>query len=168
MIFTDSGGKTVIELWRNGNVVDGVDQVVEVGETTTSSSISSTNLVSFDFDVTTTTTEKNENGDDIELSERESTSTVLIDKLRTSVRSGDKSIHFRVDEDESNGQRSRRPKSDSRGDNTLSAIRDLREETERSNKNFLMSVFSRVNGGKRKRRNTNNYFVTRSVAPINR
>ena len=136
-------------------MVDGENQVIEIDETTTSP-ISPIDEVPSGFDSTDSGSSilQNDAEKDIGVTGKEEQNTILLDKLRTAIRSGDKTIHFAIDGDESSGQRSRRPKFDRTSDNTLSAIKSLREETEKSNKNFLMSVFSRVNGGKRKRRHT--------------
>ena len=149
-------------------MVDGENQLIEIDETTiTPIQLNPRPLIpldpSDDFDGIDGDSLIPENGieKDIELTEQQGT-TILLDKLRTAIRAGDKTIHFTIDdEDESSGQRSRRPKFEQTSDNTLSAIRTLREETEESNKNFLMSVFSRVNG-KRRRRHTN-YLLNRGV-----
>ena len=72
---------------------------------------------------------------------------------------------FSVDNEKSQFQQNRRPKFTQSSEDTLTFIKNLRKETEKSNMNFLMSVFSRVNGdvnGKRRKRNTK-YMIRRKA-----
>ena len=150
-------GQTIIELWKNGKRVEDADQVVEIDENTKTPTVNSgknDNTISGDKNVDSIDTKDKSTED-------ESTTTtartpILLDKLRTAIRSGDKSVLFSVDNRKSQLQQNRRPKFTKSSEDTLTFIKNLRKETEKSNKNFLMSVFSRVNGdvnGKRRKRN---------------
>ena len=89
----------------------------------------------------------------------------MLDKLRTAIRSGDKSVLFTIGNENSNLQQSRRPKFRKSNDETLAFIQNLRKETEKNNKNFLMTVFSRVNGdvNRKRRKRETNYVVNRKT-----
>lgn len=166
VIFTMGNGKTIIELWKNGERVEDADQIVETDENTT---IPTVNQRTNENIITET---KNKDLIEIEDNSTEDQSTttttrtpILLDKLRTAIRSGDKSVLFSIDSEKSNLQQNRRPKFTQSNEDTLTFIKNLRKETEKSNKNFLMSVFSRVNGdvnGKRRKRQTN--FIIRRKA----
>lgn len=159
-------GQTIIELWKNGKRVEDADQVVEIDENTP--------LPTVNTGKNDDTISKTKNGDSIDAKDKstedESTTTtartpILLDKLRTAIRSGDKSVLFSVDNERSKLQQNRRPKFTQSSEDTLTFIKNLRKETEKSNKNFLMSVFSRVNGdvnGKRRKRNTK-YMIRRQA-----
>ena len=158
----------MVELWRNGNLLEGADQVIEVDKTTTHKTPHSTTTSTHDPVLENTDEESNEK----ELTS-ERTTAVLLDRLRQAIRQGDKTVHFTFDDggsSSSNNQRSRRPKFDNTSsDDMESLIKDLREETENNNKKFLLSVFRRVNGdvGKRKRRYIN-YKLHRNINMLNR
>ena len=156
-----ANGQTIIELWKNGKRVEDADQVIEIDENTP---IPTVNRGKNDDAFS-----KAKNPDSIHTKDKstedESTTTttartpILLDKLRTAIRSGDKSVLFSVDNENSQLQQNRRPKFTQSSEDTLTFIKNLRKETEKSNMSFLMSVFSRVNGdvnGKRRKRNTKN------------
>ena len=141
-----ANGKTAVELWRNGNIVDGKNQIQEE-DTTTITTIAPTDLQP-----------SNHNANNVAISSTPSKGatkegiptrkdpSVLLDKLRTSTRSGDKTVTFATKNNNPDTQRSRKPKFERAGSASLKVIENLRQETERRNRNFLMSVFSRVNG----------------------
>ena len=141
-----ANGKTAVELWRNGEIVDGKNQILEE-DTTTVSTISSTDLQRSNNNVNNVamnpTPIKGATTEEIPTRKEPS---VLLDKLRTSTRSGDKTVTFATNNNNPDTQRSRKPKFERAGSASLKVIENLRQETERRNRNFLMSVFSRVNG----------------------
>ena len=143
-----ANGQTIIELWKNGKRVEDADQVIEIDENTP--------IPTVNRERNDDTFSKAKNPDSIDTKDKstedESTTTttartpILLDKLRTAIRSGDKSVLFSVDNEKSQLQQNRRPKFTQSSEDTLTFIKNLRKETEKSNMNFLMSVFSRVNG----------------------
>ena len=159
-------GQTVVELWKNGERVEEENHVIEI-DVTTIPTISLNGIESSNTNVKETEplTPKENAEENVEIKSQDE-SSVFLDKLRTAIRSGDKTVLFTIDKGEDiAGHRSRHPKFERNSDATLSAIKALREETEASNKNFLMSVFSRVNGGEadtRKRRHSN-YLLNRNT-----
>ena len=155
-----ANGQTIIELWKNGKRVEDADQVIEIDENTTIPTVKSG-----ENDITISKVKNVDSIDTRDKSTEDDSTTatastpILLDKLRTAIRSGDKSVLFSVDNEKSQPQQNRRPKFTQSSEDTLTFIKNLRKETEKSNKNFLMSVFSRVNGdvnGKRRKRNTKN------------
>ena len=157
-------GQTVIELWRNGERVEEEDHVIEIDDTTIPTiDLNGIESSSINGKETELLPPKEDIVEEKEIKSQDD-SSVLLDKLRTAIRSGDKTVLFTIDKGEDTaGHQSRHPKFERTSDDTLSAIKALREETEKSNKNFLMSVFSRVNGGahSRKRRHSN-YLLNRN------
>ena len=154
-----ASGKTVIELWKNGEVVEDANQVLETDENTERSPVDP-NTIDTDDSESKNAGESKAKDDSIE--DEAVTTTVktpiLLDKLRSAIRSGDKSVLFTIGNESSNPQQNRRPKFTQNGEDTLAFIKNLRRETEKRNTNFLMSVFTRVNGDantKRRRRDTN-------------
>ena len=141
-----ANGKTAVELWRNGDIVDGKNQILEE-DTTIVSTIAPTNLQPSNHNVNNVaispTPSKGATTEGIPTRKEPS---VLLDKLRTSTRSGDKTVTFATKNNNPDTQRSRNPKFERAGSASLKVIENLRQETERRNRNFLMSVFSRVNG----------------------
>ena len=163
---TKAGGQTIIELWKNGEVVEDKNQVIEVDDSTASPTVS-TDVDSSTNDGTEIESAIPNDGD--EKSIKQEASSLLLDKLRTAIRSGDKTVLFTINVENTKGQRSRRPKFKNTRDDTLSAIQTLREETEKRNKNFLMSVFSRVNGNSNsRRRRHSNHLIYRNRIISNR
>ena len=151
-----ANGKTAVELWRNGdlvgNGVDGKNQILEE-DTTIVSTIAPTNLQPSNHNVNNVaispTPSKGATTEGIPTRKEPS---VLLDKLRTSTRSGDKTVTFATKNNNPDTQRSRKPKFERAGSASLKVIENLRQETERRNRNFLMSVFSRVNGNEHRTR----------------
>ena len=141
-----ANGKTAVELWRNGDIVNGKNQIQEK-DTTTVSTIAPTDLKPSNHNVNNVaispTPSKGATKEGIPTRKEPS---VLLDKLRTSTRSGDKTVTFATKNNNPDTQRSRKPKFERAGSANLKVIENLRQETERRNRNFLMSVFSRVNG----------------------
>ena len=141
-----ANGKTAVELWRNGDIVDGKNQIQEE-DTTTITTIAATDLQPSNHNANnvaiSSTPSKGATKEGIPTRKEPS---VLLDKLRTSTRSGDKTVTFATKNNNRDTQRSRNPKFERAGSASLKVIENLRQETERRNRNFLMSVFSRVNG----------------------
>ena len=141
-----ANGKTAVELWRNGNIVDGKNQIQEE-DTTTMTTIAPTDLQPSNHNANnvaiSSTPSKGATKEGIPTRKEPS---ILLDKLRTSTRSGDKTVTFATKNNNPDTQRSRKPKFERAGSASLKVIENLRQETERRNRNFLMSVFSRVNG----------------------
>ena len=166
VIFTMSNGKTVIELWKNGEVVEDANQVLETNENTESST-AGPNTIDTDDSESKIAVSNNPKDDSTEHKAETTTvkTPILLDKLRTAIRSGDKSVLFTIGNENSNLQQSRRPKFRKSNDETLAFIQNLRKETEKNNKNFLMTVFSRVNGdvNRKRRKRETNYVVNRKT-----
>ena len=141
-----ANGKTAVELWRNGEIFDGKNPILEE-DTITVSTISSTDLQPSNNNVNNVAMNPTpiKGATTVEIPTRKEPS-VLLDKLRTSTRSGDKTVTFATNNNNPDTQRSRKPKFERAGSASLKVIENLRQETERRNRNFLMSVFSRVNG----------------------
>ena len=141
-----ANGKTAVELWRNGDIVDGKNQIQEE-DTTTMTTIAPTDLQPSNHNANnvaiSSTPSKGATKEGIPTRKEPS---ILLDKLRTSTRSGDKTVTFATKNNNPDTQRSRKPKFERAGSASLKVIENLRQETERRNRNFLMSVFSRVNG----------------------
>ena len=141
-----ANGKTAVELWGKGEIVDGKNKILEE-DTTTVSTIAPVDLQPSNNNVNNVaispTPSKGATTEGIPTSKEPS---VLLDKLRTSTRSGDKTVTFTTKNNNPDTQRSRKPKFERAGSASLKVIENLRQETERRNRNFLMSVFSRVNG----------------------
>ena len=145
-----ANGKTAVELWRNGdlvgNGVDGKNQILEE-DTTKVSTITPTDLQPSNNNVNNVAISPTPSkGATTEGIPTRKDPSVLLDKLRTSTRSGDKTVTFATKNNNPDTQRSRKPKFERAGSASLKVIENLRQETERRNRNFLMSVFSRVNG----------------------
>ena len=161
-----ANGQTIIELWKNGERVEGADQIVETDENTTIPTNDPNTLDTANTE-STIVEPSTFNDESVEVDTATTTikTPILLDKLRTAIRSGDKSVLFSVDNEKSKAQQNRRPKFTENNEDTLAFIKSLRKETEKSNKNFLMSVFTRVNGdvNRRRRRRDTMFIISRKT-----
>lgn len=117
VIYTKRDGMIIIEVWKNGEPIPDKETVVRQGETVQTST-SATIIIP--------------------------TSTAKFDlsALRNTIRSSDRTQVFRSFDDSTNSSRQREPKKD----NKNMDIQTLRKITDQSNRDFLRSVFNRVNG----------------------
>jgi hypothetical protein len=121
VIYTKANGRIAIELWNNGQRLVDKEQIIHEGEETTTFQVQTVSQVP-------------------QVPQVKESQFDLTD-LRNAIRSGDKTQVFFGTSEESN-PRPRRPKVE----DTQNEARQLRLDTDRRNRDFLYSVFQRVNG----------------------
>ena len=119
VIYTKNNGMIIIEVWKNGEPIPDKETIVRHGETdpTTTSS-----------DISTTTT----------------TPKFDLSELRNTIRSSDRTQVFKSFDNKDDKLPPREPKNQ---DQNSMDIQMLRKITDQSNRDFLFSVFNRVNAG---------------------